>query len=425
MASLHRSKQDAKTLLRRAQRGDAASIARIATALASVRRRRAQVTLADAQFTIARERGFASWAALKRAAGAHRPRVSPALVRDWLFAAERGDLAALERMYATEPRLLDALGQGPYWVGEARALHYAVSRGHRRVVRWLLARGSSARPVAGEFDWAPLHFAAVPPRPALVALLVKHGATMDIFTAAVLGDVRLVRQMLRQDPGLVASRGPDGATPLHFAGSPAVARALLAAGADPNQRDTFHHSTPAEWTTQRPDIVRVIANAGAGIDIFVACAIGDLRRVKALVRDDPGILEARVGKDRAIGAEGETPLAIAARHGRGNIVAFLLAHGAHAAATPSILPGAVHRGDRGIVRHLIAAGADPNAFGPHGHAALHIAAVYGKMPMIRLLVAHGARFDLKDRVHDGTPYDWAVYHKHPRAAAYLKTAAGS
>jgi ankyrin repeat protein len=424
MASLHRSKQDAKKLLRLVRRGDAAAMARITAALASVGRRKAHVTLADAQFTIARERGFASWTALTRATGSHEAPLDAALVTEWLIAAERGDLPALERMYATESRLLDALGRGPYWTGHARALHYAVSRGHRRVVRWLLARGSSAPPIAGELDWAPVHFAAVPPRPALVNLLLKHGATMDIFVAAILGDARLVRQMLRENPGLVSSRGPDGATPLHFAGSPAVARVLLAAGADPNARDTFHHSTPAEWTSERPDIVRIIASAGAGIDIIVASAIGDLRRVRTLVRKDARAIDARVGKDKTIGGEGETPLAIAARYGRGKIVEFLLAKGADAAAMPSVLPAAVHKGDRATVKQLIDAGADPNAFGLHGHAALHIAAVYGKIQMIRLLLAHGARLDLKDREHDATPYDWAVYHKHERAAAYLKQAAG-
>jgi ankyrin repeat protein len=425
MASLHRSKQDAKTLLRRARAGDPASVTRIAAALESVSRRRSHLTLADAQFTIARERGFASWAVLKRSGGTSRPPVDPAVVREWLAAAERGDLPALERLHASEPRLVDALGQGPYWVGNARALHYAVSRGHRKVIRWLLAHGASVHPIAGEFDWAPLHFAAVPPRPDLIRLLLNHGAKMDIFVAAVLGDAKRVRQMLRTDPALVSSRGPDGATPLHFAGSPAVARALLAAGADPDARDAFHDQTPAVWTSQRPDVVAVIAKAGAGIDIFVACATGDLRRVKAFVRQDPAAIDARVGKHKTIGAEGETPVAIAARYGRREVVEFLLGRGADAASSPSILPAAVHKGDRTIVKRLIDAGADPNALGADGHGALHIAAVYGKLPMIRLLLARGARLDLKDKEHDGTPYDWAVYHGHARAAAFLKEAAGA
>ena len=44
--------------------------------------------------------------------------------------------------------------------------------------------------------------------------------------------------------------------------------------------------------------------------------------------------------------------------------------------------------------------------------------------VIRWLLARGARLDLRDKEHDGTPYDWAVYHGHQRAA-FLKEAAAS
>src|SRR5436190_17633812 len=99
-----------------------------------------------------------------------------AVVHEWLVTAERGDLAALQRQLAAEPRLLDTPGRGPYWTGNARAIHYVAYRGHRKALRWLLARGSAPNLVAGEFDWAPLHFAAVPPKRPVFDLLVKHGA---------------------------------------------------------------------------------------------------------------------------------------------------------------------------------------------------------------------------------------------------------
>ena len=129
------------------------------------------------------------------------------------------------------------------------------------MIRWLLARGASVRPIAGDADWAPLHFAAVPAKPKIVRLLLEHGAQMDIFTAAVLGNVRVVRRLLRNNSKLVTSRGPDGATPLHFSGSPAVAKVLLAAGANPRLRDRFHKGTPAEWVSEKPEIVAVLARA--------------------------------------------------------------------------------------------------------------------------------------------------------------------
>lgn len=334
--------------------------------------------------------------------------IDPVIVREWLVAAERGDLATMERQLAAEPRLVDALGAGPYWDGDARALHFAASRGHREVIRWLLARGASAAPVQGDGDWAPLHFAAAPAKADVVDVLLEHGARMDVFAAAALGDARTVRELLRIDPALATSRGPDGATPLHFAASPEVATILLEAGADPGVRDAFHDQTPVEWTSERPDVVAVLAAAGAEIGIHVACAVGDLPRVAEIVDEDPRAVDATV--------EGETPLGIAARHGRSAVVDLLLARGASASAG---LPGAVFGGDRGIVARLLEAGADPNALGPGGHAGLHAAAATGDLAIIRLLLTAGARLDLEDAEHRATPLRWAEYHGHEAAAALL------
>jgi ankyrin repeat protein len=352
---------------------------------------------------------------------AHRRSVDTRLVREWLFAAERGDVPATKRLLSAEPRLLDASGQGPYWEGKFRALHYAVARGHQKMIRWLLSRGASATAVAGDADWAPIHFAAMPAKPRLVRLLIDHGAQMDVFAAAAMGDVRVVRRMLRGNPNLIASRGPDGGTPLHFSGSPKVARVLLAAGADTDVRDRFHRQTPAEWAVDNPKVVAVLAEAGADVDLHLACALGDLKSVRTFIRRDPKKVNAEVsGKKRLFGANGETPLGIAARYGQRKIVDLLLARGATATRHPSPLPDAVRRGDRAIVKRLLEAGADPNAFGPHGYAALHAATMSGNLAMIRLLMSKGARLDLKDEEHHSTPLGWAAYFHQKRAVAYLR-----
>jgi ankyrin repeat protein len=349
------------------------------------------------------------------------------LVKEWLFAAERGDLPSLTRQLAAEPRLVDALGPGPYWEGDARALHFACSRGHFRVVRWLLDRGSSPNPIRRDGDWSPLHFAAGPAKrnPAkrnIVRLLLARGARMDIFSATALGDVAGVRKFLRRDRKLVSAHGPDGATPLHFAGSAAVARVLLEAGADPASRDRFHDQTPAEWAIGRPGVMRELIRAGAEVDVFLASAMGSLARVKDCLRVNPALARARFPKAKAtLAARGETPLSIATGRGHRKVVEYLLNHGARATEGPSPLPGAVHSQDLALVRRLVAAGADPNAFGPRGHAALHAACVYGRLPMIRYLLAKGARLDLRDQCFQATPLDWAEHHNLGRAVAFLKS----
>ncbi|MGH9347570.1 MAG: ankyrin repeat domain-containing protein [Vicinamibacterales bacterium] len=362
-----------------------------------------------------------------KAAGRNRSgRVDAQLVREWLVAAEAGDLSTVKRLLAAEPRLLDASGQGPYWKGNVRALHYAVHRNHRRVVGWLLAQGASAGPVDGDADWAPIHFAAVAGHRNLVHPLIQHGARMDIFAAAALGDARAVRRLLGEDPTVVAGRGPDGATALHLAASPDVAKLLLAAGADPGSRDTFHRGTPIQWAVDRPRVAAVLAEAtGAVVDIHLACAMGDLRRVRALVARNPEAVNKKIGsKRKPIGIKGETPLGVAARYGQRNAVGFLLQHDAVAATDPSPLPDAVRKGDPIIVKRLLKAGADPNAFCPHGHAALHMAASRGDVAMIRLLLSSGARLDLKDKEHDSTPLGWAAYHEHKQAFDFLKAHGG-
>jgi len=334
-------------------------------------------------------------------------------IRAWLFAAEQGDLDTLKEKLAAEPLLIDAQGTGPYWEGNFRALHYAVYRNHMDVVRWLLDRGSSVNPIANDADWAPLHFAALPPKRGMVRFLISRGAAIDIFFAAASGDVATVRKMIRENKRLVRSHGPDGATPLHFASTPPVARALLAAGADPNVRDRFHHSTPVEWTVETPKVATLIAEAGGGVTMPLACAMGDLKRVKQIIAKNPKALNARVkGKTSVLGAQGETPLAIAARFGRREVVSFLLKKGAAANTDPSPLTGAAYKKDRVIVKQLLDAGVNPDSFGPHGHSALHAAAANGDVAMIKLLLARGARKDLKDKEHDGTPLAWAHFFKH-------------
>lgn len=44
--------------------------------------------------------------------------------------------------------------------------------------------------------------------------------------------------------------------------------------------------------------------------------------------------------------------------------------------------------------------------------------------MIKLLLARGARADIRDTLWNGTPLGWAVHSQKPRADAFLRGLAG-
>jgi hypothetical protein len=77
------------------------------------------------------------------------------------------------------------------------------------------------------------------------------------------------------------------------------------------------------------------------------------------------------------------------------------------------------------LRLLLGAGEDPNRYNPvglHAHSTpLHQAALAGHFDVVRMLVQHGARLDIRDILHHGTAADWAEYAGHEAIAEYLRT----
>jgi ankyrin repeat protein len=82
-----------------------------------------------------------------------------------------------------------------------------------------------------------------------------------------------------------------------------------------------------------------------------------------------------------------------------------------------------------IVRLLLDAGEDPNRYNPvggHSHTTpLHQAAGEGHEEVVRLLVERGARLDLKDILWRATPADWASHAGKTEIEAFLRHKMGS
>ena len=53
-------------------------------------------------------------------------------------------------------------------------------------------------------------------------------------------------------------------------------------------------------------------------------------------------------------------------------------------------------------------------------APLHEAAMHGNVPMIRLLLDHGADPNVHDTAYHATPAGWAEHHGQPEAQQLLK-----
>src|SRR5258706_1256425 len=104
-------------------------------------------------------------------------------------------------------------------------------------------------------------------------------------------------EMLAIDTSLIDAKGIDARTPLHCAGTVAVAALLLGHGARIDARDEDHDSTPAQWRIgESPEVARFLLERGAKADIFLAAALGDVALAERLLAQDRGCLAHRIGK---------------------------------------------------------------------------------------------------------------------------------
>jgi ankyrin repeat protein len=355
-------------------------------AAASFARLQAPLTEEGARSVVAREHGFADWAAFERHLGGLRASGDPFV--EAYDAVEARDHERLAALLDRSPELVGIRGtNGNDLLGMAGAT------GDARIVALLLARG--ADPARGNaHGWTPLHQAAYSGRVDLAEMLLAAGAPTD-----------------------VSARG-DGGTPLVIAlfwGYP-VPPALV------------------ERTGLAPGNLRVAA--GLGLTDMIA----------ELVAAD-GTLQPAAGAHRGFyRPHGGFPywepsddpqevldeaLAWAARSNRAEAVRALVARGANTEAdvyrgTPLTWAAACGRTD--AVRALLAVGAAPSgasSFGgpTHGEGVtpLHLAAQSGHLDAIRLLLEAGADPTLRDRLYDGRPENWAE-HGGQKAASELLAA---
>jgi Ankyrin repeats (3 copies) len=142
--------------------------------------------------------------------------------------------------------------------------------------------------------------------------------------------------------------------------------------------------------------------------IMTALAFGYLSTAQALARRSPP----------------SDDLATMAGLGRLEDVVRLLPNAAAESKHVALALASQH-GHAEIVRSLLDAGVDPNRYNPdgfHSHSTpLHQAVWANHANVVRLLVERGARLDILDTVHSGTPLGWATYGRRTEVADYLRS----
>src|SRR5262245_52199634 len=134
--------------------------------------------------------------------------------------------------------------------------------------------------------------------PNLAAYAIERGAVVDAHSAARLGLMEELRELVSKDPGLVKARGGDGQSPLHFASTVEIAAYLLDHGADIDARDIDHKSTPAQYMIdERQEIVRYLIGRGCKTDVLMAAALGDENLARRHLDVDPDCIRMRVSDE--------------------------------------------------------------------------------------------------------------------------------
>jgi hypothetical protein len=421
-------------------------------------RSREQGKLADAQHTLAKEYGFATWAQLKAHVASLQLTPAEALreaVRD--TDAERVR-ALLERHPELRARIDDPLPD--YGFGQ-HALFAAVQRGDRATIDVLLGAGADIRK---RTEWWAGGFGVLDDcDPGLVDFLLERGAVMDAHAAARLGRMAELRELVAADPELLHARGGDGQTPLHCASTVEVARFLLENGADIDALDIDHESTPAQYMLRvdqkrhyprdRQEVARYLVARGCRTDLLMAAALGDLERARQHLDRNPACIRMKVSKKwfpmrdpraggtiyiwtlgphrtahgvaREFGHEevfqlllARTPeqlkLQLACELGDEAIFRKFLAENPDAARNLSEkerekLPNAAHDNNVKAVQLMLEAGWPVDTPGEMGATALHWAGFNGNAELTREILRFHPNLELKSKEYSSTALAWAIF----------------
>ena len=424
-------RKDAKELLRAARAGESDAVSRLRHALGNVP---GELRLADAQRAIAREHGHASWAAFRRdlerqadepaRSVARLGPVDPARFEQGAARLLRmlngGDHRALERLRAHVPRLAE--------LGDPALRQRATLADARLVIAREYGFPTWRRLLEGLREesaaWRRAREHAEPVAAALAAIRA--------------GDAGSLRRLLATHPELVHVEVGAGGSLLGEVAQPDVFGTSLrhALGVDRECVDVLIESGsdldgPLNLAAcfDRVELVQILLVAGARVDATGIHGItplesaiyhasrgsADVLAVIALVPDAPWVAAGagRVDRlDRFLdGRGGLLPEAYLHRPNPAD-VGWLHRLPPHDIAQDVLDEALVHAAQNErpeAVAWLLDHGADPNAGPYQGCGALHLAAAFGAVESVRLLIAAGADIDRTNDFNGDNALGWAEY----------------
>lgn len=307
-------------------------------------------------------------------------------------------------------------------------LHDAAEHGHAGVAKVLIAHGGNVD-ARNEGGWTPLHTAARGGHVDIIELLLDHGAQVDLsgswgetpLLVAVDEDQLAAATVLVAHDAEVNVQGTKyryATTPLHMAiwiADHDMVELLVTHGADVNLMDEDGYSPlhSAACSLNREIVELLIAH---GADVHARSGYGGTPLRYAAQYGYVPVAEALIQAGARVDGEDEprTPAVWAMLSDERTMVEFLVGQGARVT-----LHMAVYIEDVNRVTTLIVGSSELNLSLNELGTPLHIAARAGNSEIVRLLIAAGAKLDVKGGSYAYTPLQEAIGHKHSEVAAIL------
>jgi ankyrin repeat protein len=326
-------------------------------------------------------------------------------------------------------------------------LHFAASVGHVEVAEFLITKGFS--PVLPDREGnTPLHYAAMKGQLEMAILLLVKGANLGHQTNAANqkfhevtdskgntllhiaireGNVGFAKKLIASGANVNTKDG-KGFTPLHLAiikGDIRLVELLIASGANVNAKNS-EGMTPLHLAAsyRKLELVQLLLQKNPNLNIedkngqkfhevtdskgntllHIAIDEGKIDLAKMLIGIGANV--------NVTNSEGKTPLYLAISNRELGLIQLLLEQGADPnreygrdkkkfheitdSDENTLLHIAIDEGKANLAKRLIDMGANVNAQNKQGQTPLHLAAIYGELGPIQLLLRHNADTELKD-----------------------------